>query len=183
MGEVAQRLQRNTVAGIEQARKEGSEAGLKQLRTELPNLPIEPRSALAGLGLYASVLTARRYVERWLRIANASDGPPIVAARDAAQAVKGQALGIVRTETSQAFSVIRRKAALRAARRADVVILERWDAVLDHSTCEHCEFADGETIKLGDSFSEGIPGLVHPRCRCTSHYLYEDPETAWLLLR
>jgi hypothetical protein len=181
LGEVAQRLQRNTVASIEETRKTGRDAGIQALKRELPTLPIESRDAIAALGLYSAVVTARRYVSAWLAEANAFEGPRILAAQSAAQAVKSRAQTIVITETSQAFSLSRRKAVTRAARRADVVILERWDATLDHSTCPICEFADGETIRLGDDFSEGIPGGVHARCRCTSHYLYETPETAWLL--
>lgn len=182
IGEVTQRLYKTTLESIQAARGIGSREGVEQLQKELPSLGIvQPRDAVVGLALFSSVLTARRYVSAWTAEVNASGLSGLQAARQASGALTARAQGIVTTETSQAFSVSRRKAVERAAKRADVVILERWDATLDHSTCPLCEFSDGETIKLGDSFAEGIPGLVHPRCRCTSHYLYESPETAWLL--
>lgn len=184
IGIVAQKLHEGLLTQIAETRQLGASAGVGALKHELPSLPVTERDALIGVQFWSSIQTARRYVQRWVAQANAAEGiPRIEAAQQATIALQGRAKGIVVTENSTAFSGARRQAAKRAKAeaRSRLVILERWDAVLDHVVCPLCEKADGETIRLGDSFTEGIPGAVHSRCRCTSHYLYETPEAAWLL--
>lgn len=183
IGEVAERLHKAITHQIAETRQLGALVGVHALKSELPTLPVDERGLLTGVQFYSSTRTSRRYVTEWVARANASGAPRYEAALDAAQSLDSRARGIVTTETSTAFSGARREAAKRAKAeaRSKTVILERWDAILDHAVCPICQFADGETIRLGDSFSEGVPGAVHSRCRCTSHYLYEDPLTAALL--
>ncbi len=43
-----------------------------------------------------------------------------------------------------------------------------WRAVLDDRTTPECRWADGKNFRADQIPAIGIPGSVHPRCRCTS---------------
>jgi hypothetical protein len=53
-----------------------------------------------------------------------------------------------------------------------------WDAELDKRTCQICAGAHGEIVPISEPFSNGFPGGVHPRCRCSSHVLPISEMTA-----
>jgi hypothetical protein len=53
-----------------------------------------------------------------------------------------------------------------------MLLLQRWDSILDQRTCSACAYADGEIVRVGERFSLGEPGGVHPRCRCTFTLLF-----------
>ena len=73
------------------------------------------------------------------------------------------------TENAGAFNQQRRDAMRIFAARLDTY--EIWDATLDKRTCDHCAGLDGIRALVGVGFPGGVvPGIVHPRCRCTSHF-------------
>lgn len=180
---VAARVEADAYDAILAAREAGGVAGLRRLAVEVPTLRIGhvPRLT-ASWYAHPARLTAHRYAARWYDAAEAADLTAPEAAATANQAVSARAKTIAITESSNAFSLERRREMARVAADSRIEILERWDAMLDHLTCDACQSADGETILLGDSFVEGLPGAVHPRCRCTSHYIYASPAVSRRLL-
>jgi hypothetical protein len=41
-----------------------------------------------------------------------------------------------------------------------------WCSAREKLTCDRCYGAHGEMVRMGESFSLGEPGDVHPRCLC-----------------
>lgn len=54
---------------------------------------------------------------------------------------------------------------------AAALLAKVWDAELDKRTCQVCWGSHGEIVMLNEPFSQGEPGQVHPRCRCTYHVI------------
>jgi len=81
-------------------------------------------------------------------------------------------LGMVAvTETAEAWSDESRRQGRRIERErrkasGTVVLVKEWDATLDRRTCPVCEGANGKIVLVGFDFPAGVPGGVHPRCRC-----------------
>lgn len=73
------------------------------------------------------------------------------------------------TENSEAYNSEHRRAVLDVADRLDLI--EVWDATLDSRTCEHCAGLDGTEAVDGEFPGGLVPGHVHGRCRCTSHFI------------
>lgn len=72
------------------------------------------------------------------------------------------------TENAQAFNGTRRAIASDLSWRFDLI--EIWDARLD--ACPICWALDGKEAIQGGGFpGNEEPGFVHPRCRCTSHFV------------
>lgn len=168
-------------------RSRAVQAGVETARGQLQTLSLETPAVRAVQGLYPASVTVRRYTSDLrveIKAAEAEGLSKADAVEQALIKLEGRGAAIAETETSQAWNLGRRKAvkdAVREAKSHGLVVLECWVTEFGPNTCERCEFADGETIRLGDTFSEGVPGAVHPRCKCTSIYLYETPEAAWLL--
>lgn len=175
---------RATAAGtIGDIRSEAAENGVGSAGRQLPTLSLSTPS-IAGLALYPVWRTVRRYASGWggfLKQAEREGLSRAEAARKASAEMSRTAAGIAGTEASQAYNGARRKAVLAASRSTNLVLLEKWVTEFGPNTCERCDFADGQIVRAGDDFPEGVPGAVHPRCHCTSIFLYETPEAAWLL--
>jgi hypothetical protein len=180
---VAAKVEADAYSAILAAREAGGTAGLRRLAVEVPTLRIGHVPKLtASWYKHPAKQIASRYAARWYDAAEAVDLSAPEAAKLANQAVTARAKTIAITESSNAFSVERKHEMTRVATDSRIEILERWDSILDHLTCDACQAADGETIALGDAFVEGTPGGVHPRCRCSSHYIYASPNVARRLL-
>lgn len=184
IGELINRVRRSAAGSIGEIRGSAAAQGTESVRRQLPTLTVAAPAIAAIAGLHIVGVTTRRYAIDWgaaLRSWLGQGAPKATAAELATRQLQGRAAGIAGTEASQTYNGARRTAARAASRGTGLVALERWVTEFGPNTCHRCEFADGETIRLGDDFAEGIPGAVHPRCHCTSIYLYEDPATAWLL--
>jgi hypothetical protein len=76
------------------------------------------------------------------------------------------------TESAEAFNAERERALLQVARENPGVQLAKvWDAELDKRTCRTCTEAHGTVVLLHEAFPHGVPGHVHPRCRCIEQIL------------
>lgn len=53
-------------------------------------------------------------------------------------------------------------------------LFKTWDATLDHRTCPVCSAAHGTVVGIDEAFPDGLPGGVHPRCRCIEQILLRD---------
>jgi hypothetical protein len=86
----------------------------------------------------------------------------------ATAAVLGSLDRIAATENAHAFNAEREIAAreLDAAPSRDGEWMKVWDALLDSHTCPICRSADGTIVSLYEAFPLGMPGGVHPYCRC-----------------
>lgn len=88
----------------------------------------------------------------------------------ATAAVLGSIERIAATENAHAFNAERDVAAqelLAATTTRDKgEWMKVWDALLDARTCPICRSADGTIVSLHESFPLGMPGGVHPFCRC-----------------
>lgn len=48
-----------------------------------------------------------------------------------------------------------------------MILVDKWDAVLDSRTCQECAALDGDMTPMGAIFTSGEePGYIHPWCRC-----------------
>jgi hypothetical protein len=86
----------------------------------------------------------------------------------ATTALIGSIERIAATENAQAFNAEREIAAreLAAAPSRNGEWMKVWDALLDVKTCPICRSADGTIVSLTQAFPLGMPGDVHPYCRC-----------------
>ena len=164
---IAERIQANVAAGIEQARVISRRAGAESLAVELESLDVTASelssSAIIHLGRDArrANVFARNYANAWVRNA---EGQSVAQAAHAADAqTVGSLKRIAVTESSEAFNGGRSS----AAEGTRTSLLKVWDASLDKRTCPVCASADGTIVGIKESFPLGQPGGVHPWCRCT----------------
>lgn len=86
------------------------------------------------------------------------------------------------TETSKTFNDERRRSIGRAVgtqRRIEFV--KYWDAALDRRTCPTCAGMNGKWVPADQDFSVGVPGAIHPYCRCVEQlmprsWVFDDDE-------
>lgn len=91
------------------------------------------------------------------------EGKPLIRALD------NRLITIGITENSHAYNHEHRSAVINVAAKFNLI--EVWDSTLDAGTCEVCWHMDGEEA-IDGRFEHGlVPGGVHARCRCTSHFL------------
>lgn len=89
---------------------------------------------------------------------------------EAASALRGLAVAMepsvtraAATESAQAYDLGHVDGASDLGEFPDVVILDRWDAMLD--ACPKCRALDGDLTMVGQPFESGEePAFVHPRC-------------------
>lgn len=165
---IAQLIERQFQSAIATARNLSRTAGIARLE-------VEAERAGASLGrvplvneLARDAARARLYganfARLWLEKANKAGLPSIGKAADAANAATQARLSTVAiTESAESFNTGRDKT-LRLA--TDVRLLKVWDATLDKRTCPICAGADGTIVFSHEAFPQGVPGSVHPRCRC-----------------
>jgi hypothetical protein len=185
----ASRLEKKLVVvyllGIALSRAEAAQHALQSLLLSLPSglsardLTRILGSVALGPGLttpmdaWRAARAARGYASSWLIVARRARDAGV--RRPAVAATRAQAWRLemgVTTENAWAAGQekdrIYRDFARKNARLARG-LLKVWDAELDRRTCPTCEGAHGEMVPLHDEFSNGVPGGVHPRCRCSSH--------------
>jgi SPP1 gp7 family putative phage head morphogenesis protein len=106
----------------------------------------------------------------------------IRAARRIAQSVVKAPEGEKARSLSKAFSLERSRfeAHRRAAERRDLAAdatkalsevygpVLSWRAILDEKTTPDCAFMNGRNFSVNDPPAVGLPGAVHPFCRCTA---------------
>lgn len=87
----------------------------------------------------------------------------------------GRLRRVAATEVPRAYNDEHRRAAADVGAALaddvglDVLLVRRWDAILDMRTCPTCRAHDGEVTMLGRPFKSGDePAFVHPWCRCMS---------------
>lgn len=156
---VARLLESYLYRDLLDVRSKARAAGLADLRRFFPEA--------SGIGLASTVYDARRVqsiTQRFGTLVRESAGKP---GAPGALDMRLTTIGV--TENAEAFNRERREAVLQIAGRAALV--EVWDATLDKRTCEECLKLDGTRAPVGVGFPGGaVPGAVHPRCRCTSHF-------------
>lgn len=157
--EVARLLESYLYRDLLTIRDAARAAGLADLRRFFPDA--------AGLGLAGAVLDSRRVqgiTQRFGTLVRDTAGKP---GAPGALDVRLATIGV--TENAEAFNHERRDAVAQLAER--YALVEVWDATLDKRTCEECLKLDGTRAPVGVGFPGGaVPGAVHPRCRCTSHF-------------
>ena len=85
----------------------------------------------------------------------------------ALEATDGSLERIAVTEVNQAVNDERsRQIANQEQRAFGLVLFKVWDAERDKKTCPVCYAADGTVRPPGIEFPLGLPGAVHPYCRC-----------------
>lgn len=73
---------------------------------------------------------------------------------------------IVRTEVINAYNDVANDS-IEEAHKIDHAIMRRWDATLDARVCPFCRELDGQVVKIGEAFRDGIEAPpAHPNCRC-----------------
>jgi hypothetical protein len=81
-------------------------------------------------------------------------------------------LQIAATETAHAFNDEREQLITNA--ETSQALVKVWDATLDKHTCSICRQAHGATVPRREQFVWGVPGKVHPKCRCIELILTES---------
>ena len=117
---------------------------------------------------------ARRFGDHWGRAAAAAidEGESLAnAPRVAARRQRSRLQMTVITENARAFNEERVRQSRSLPLSRDLMTFKYWNAKLDKRTCSVCSSADGELVRADEPFSEGTPGLVHPRCRCIAHFI------------
>jgi SPP1 gp7 family putative phage head morphogenesis protein len=103
-------------------------------------------------------LVSRSHVDRWLKKAHELED-----VKAATAATRGSIERIAATESSEAFSAGRTRAAKTVT---ESELMRVWDASLDKRTCDVCSGADGKVVGVNEPFPAGEPGAVHAFCRC-----------------
>lgn len=92
------------------------------------------------------------------------------ARRQATRKMRHRVIMTSATESSEAYNHQRKETLDTAAERygndfaRDFVRV--WDATLDRRTCDICRGAHGTWVEMNGYFFQGVPGSVHPLCRC-----------------
>lgn len=139
----------------------------------MPKLHADPAHAVAASDTIAATWQAAGLMN--LNAALAAGTSPARAIDATSAAVDGRLRRIAATEVPQAYNDEHRRSSEDIAAELggdvglDVLLVRRWDAILDARTCQTCAARDGQVVPLGSSFKSGDePGFVHPWCRCMS---------------
>ena len=123
--------------------------------------------------------TAEAFAAYWLLKAKtfAADNDNVrLAARQATKASEWRLDMDATTEASTAYSGERAAVGRMAAPLFSGVMLAPfrvWCSARERNTCDACYGAHGEMVPLGEPFSLGEPGDVHPRCLCWCDIAWE----------
>jgi GNAT superfamily N-acetyltransferase len=180
---IAGRVGDSVSSGIVSVRGLSRSVGLGRLSEEVGELaPRIERVALSrelARDLRRAAEYSKSYAQQWLKKANGSGARNTSAAVAAANSGARSALDRTAiTESSEAFSSGR----TLAAKRLPLGLLKVWDAILDRGTCPICSNADGTIVGIRERFPLGVPGEVHPNCRCSFSVLRTSlDEQGWLI--
>jgi hypothetical protein len=87
------------------------------------------------------------------------------ALRGLAASVESNVSRAAATESAQAYDLGHVDGASDLGEFQNVVILDRWEAMLD--ACPKCRSMNGDLVLVGEPFESGEePGFIHPNCRC-----------------
>lgn len=120
----------------------------------------------SGIGeLLDDAKRAKRYAANasGLIVETTEHGKPLI------KTIDNRLKTIAISESSGAYNEEHR---LAVAERAEQLgLVEVWDASLDMRVCDVCADMDG-TEAIDGEFPQGlVPGNVHAKCRCTSHFI------------
>lgn len=157
------------LAGRRRAREAGRRRILDELR--LMGVEIDTPSTLAADRRRARQ-TAAAFAGYWLakgREALAEGASTAEATRFASASQAFRVRMVATTEASTAYTAERSavaRAVVPLTKGLAVVPYRVWCSAREKNTCETCYGVHGEMVLLGEHFSLGEPGDVHPRCLC-----------------
>lgn len=160
LDEIAAQVERDVAIKATQSIHIGQAAGARSVMA-----PVEVKGGAALAGAILGARFAGAWRSRLMSAFVAGSRNP---ALDASIALSSRLDTIAITESSRTFSEARRDTIARVTPSRDLVIVKRWDAMLD--ACEVCSAQDGITVLITERFPAGEPGGVHPRCRCLEQY-------------
>lgn len=168
-------LEHGYALDIVAGRVAAARASIDTMRLEAPDLPIIRPSPDVEYETRRAQRAARGWFNGYREAAEqaAAEGADNIA-RAAAQANAWRVELAATTEVAEAFNVARERALAETLWQHPSLAYELfkvWDATLDKRTCEVCGGAHGTIVRIGEPFPDGVPGQVHPRCRCQEHLL------------
>lgn len=143
-------------------RKVSALAGSVSARRELAKLGMTPAGNSVSLTSRKSFFSAQKTAERGTSAL--LDRAAGLSAADSMSVMRPRLERIAASESAAGYG------AGKLSSFSELVtsgILKVWDATLDRRTCRVCEYANGETVRIDESFSGGEPGAVHTSCRCS----------------
>ncbi len=180
---IGQQIERQLATGIAQSRILSRTAGIARVTQEIEPLGIDvaPIKSLAH-EVHDDMIRAQRYANNYARQwVKKAEGDTVARATRAANAdTLGSLKRTAVTESSQAFGDGRAKALEGIPGVAAHSLLKVWDAQLDKLTCPICGTADGTIVGIKESFPYGVPGAVHPNCRCSWQTLSFDEAKGYI---
>jgi hypothetical protein len=171
LNSAAARVETAVRGGIQSGRSLAAIAAASQARAEAIALGVDIGTATRrGLEATAEMVRSSRiannFAKRWLKAAQDSEASSAAkAARSANKTTTNWVRLIGSTEGATAYNSGR----LSEARKIlpEQLVQRVWDADHCKNMCSRCGDADGTIVGLRESFPEGEPGSVHPRCHCT----------------
>ncbi len=180
---IGQQIERQLATGIAQSRILSRTAGIARVTQEIEPLGIDitPIKSLAR-EVHGDMIRAQRYANNYARQwVKKAEGETV---DRAAKAANADTLGSLRrtavTESSEAFGDGRAKALESIPSAVTHSLLKVWDAQLDKLTCPICSAADGMIVGIREPFPYGVPGAVHPNCRCSWQTLSFDETRGYI---
>lgn len=159
--------------GIYQLKQLSRLSGYRLANKELGNIDNSffPSSVYLGNYSVSDIFESRKYAinfaDLWLKNAI---GDSFAKSARAANANSLHRLELIAaTESSKAYNEGRTIAALNYD--GSLELFKVWDSTLDNHSCHQCSSNDGEMVEIGEKFSFGEPGEVHPNCQCTYNIL------------
>lgn len=164
------------IAGRQKAREMGRNRALSELRLSPRDLAELEDAAKSDAERARE--TAGAFVAYWLarlKRARQEGASASEAVRTATKSQMWRVDMVATTEASTAFSSERSRVFGAVADRfigSLVQPFKVWCSARERNTCGTCLEADGEIRELGEHFSLGEPGAVHPRCLCWSDVVW-----------
>lgn len=146
---------------------------IERLRAELQR-DIPALGPSLGYDVARARMAARGYERALFSYARRVEAPGAEALRIATERADHKIVTAAITESSEAFSHERDRAARKLVEERRIVVWKVWDASLDRRVCPVCERMHGRAVPAHEDFEEGRPGGVHPRCRCVELLLTSD---------
>lgn len=176
MATVERWLMRDIIAGRERAAVV-STAGLVAEGASV-GIDIVPASLDGRYEAWRAHRAVQGYLNGWRRAADLAAADGVSDVTGAAFAANGWRVDLTATtEVAEAYNTARDRALDETLWRSPAIagqLFKVWDATLDKRTCGTCEHAHGTIVLADEDFPDGVPGRVHPRCRCIEHLLRRD---------
>lgn len=162
--DIATSIARTTRNGIVLARQNSRSIGVARFEAEAASAGVTIRArALLNADDFErdwrrGARLGKSYADRWL-----DKAVQLEDAAAASEATVGSLERIAVSESSEAFSSARSWAAAESSTVTE--LLKAWDAMMD--ACPLCWDEDGTIVGVAESFPNGEPGSLHPRCLCS----------------